>query len=307
VPPPRPADVLPHVCICICTYKRSEGLTRLLSALSHQFTGGFFAYSIVVVDNDHSETARPVTERFCATSKVPIHYCVEPTQNIPLARNKAVSAAEGDFVALIDDDELPPQNWLLTLFRVCEKFGVDGVLGPVISRFEVEPPPWVSKSGLYNRRRFPTGTRVCWSDGRTGNAFLRRAVFAREGQPFRPQFRTGEDQDFFRRMIEKGHSFIWCDEAVAWELIPPARWNRKIMLRRALLRGAVTPSYPDFGARDVAKSLLAVSAYTLALPGVLVLGQHKFMSVLVRLFHHLGTLLAVTGIDPVKEPYVTEQ
>ena len=36
-----------------------------------------------------------------------VKYCVEPRQNIALARNKALQNAEGDLIAFIDDDEFP--------------------------------------------------------------------------------------------------------------------------------------------------------------------------------------------------------
>jgi hypothetical protein len=78
------------------------------------------------------------------------------------------------------------------------------------------------------------------------------------------------------------------------------------MLRRALLRGAVSRLDPTLQPLDVAKSLVAVPAYGLALPFALVAGQHRFMSCLVRLCDHLGRVLALAGIRPVKEPYVTE-
>ncbi len=77
------------------------------------------------------------------------------------------------------------------------------------------------------------------------------------------------------------------------------------MLRRALLRGAISLLHPTFGVVEIAKSVLAVPAYTAALPFALVLGHHRFMTLLVRLFDHLGQLLAFLGINPIKEPYVT--
>jgi hypothetical protein len=43
----------------------------------------------------------------------------------------------------------------------------------------------------------------------------------------------------------------------------------------------------------------------LALPVALIFGQSKFMSILVRLFDHIGRLLGCVGINPIKEPYVT--
>lgn len=78
------------------------------------------------------------------------------------------------------------------------------------------------------------------------------------------------------------------------------------MLRRALLRGAVSLLDPTFGARDIAKSLIAVPVYTVMLPFTLVLGQHRFMTHLVKLFDHIGRLLALVGIKPIKEAYVTD-
>jgi len=78
-----------HISVCICTYKRPDFLKRLLAELGRQDTGGLFTYSIVLADNDHLESAKPVVSDFVATSMVPVAYCVEPRQNIALTRNKA--------------------------------------------------------------------------------------------------------------------------------------------------------------------------------------------------------------------------
>jgi hypothetical protein len=42
------------------------------------------------------------------------------------------------------------------------------------------------------------------------------------------------------------------------------------------------------------------------LPFAAMVGHHKFMTVLVSLCDHLGKLLAVFGLNPIKEQYVTE-
>jgi len=247
-------------------------LRRLLQDLGKQDTGGLFTFSIVVVDNDRSGSARDVVEEFQAQSPVQIGYFLEPRQNIALARNKAVEQASGDFVAFIDDDEFPINCWLMTLYEACMKFKVDGVLGPVKPHFDEIPPSWVIKGKFYERPTYRTGLVIDWRKGRTGNVLLRRHVFKEYEQPFSPEFRNGEDQEFFHRAIEKGHVFIWCDEAVAYEVVPPLRWNRKFLLRRALLRGAMEPQTPGFGFRDVAKSLVAVPTYLTALPFALLAG-----------------------------------
>ena len=294
-----------HICVCICTFKRPEYLKRLLRDLSKQDTEGLFTFSIVVVDNDGAESAKAVVSEFGAASPISIRYCMEPQQNIALARNQAIANTEGNFVAFIDDDEFPTKHWLLTLFKTCRKYNVDGVLGPVKPHFDDDTPKWVVKGKFYDRPSHPTGFVIEWAMGRTGNVLLKKKIFEGVEQPFRPQFLSGEDQDFFRRMIENGLVFIWCDEAVAYEYVPPIRWKRTFMLKRALLRGKARVFHPTYGVADIAKSVIAVPVYLVALPLALVLGQDKFMVVLVKLFDHLGKCLAALGINPIRDPYVT--
>ena len=299
------SDAVKHICVCICTYKRPQLLKRLLHELGNQETGGLFTYSVVVADNDGSGSAEAVVSTFVATSSIPICYCVEPRQSIALARNKAIENANGDFVALIDDDEFPARDWLLNLFKACNECHVDGVLGPVKRHFDQEPPKWLVKGQFYVRPTGRTGSIVDWRKSRTGNVLLKKQVLAADNQPFRQEFRAGEDQDFFRRMIEKGHLFVWCNEAVAYEVVPPVRWKRAFMLKQALLRGATARLQPSLRATDIAKSVIAVPTYIAALPFALVLGHHWFMTLSIKLCDHLGKLLALFGINPIKEPYVT--
>ena len=107
-------------------------------------------------------------------------------------------------------------------------------------------------------------------------------------------------------MIAKGHVFVWCDEAVAYEVVPPIRWTRTFMLKRALLRGTIRMQHPTARLSKIAKAAVAVPVYTVALPFALVLGHDKFMNVLVRLFDHMGSLLTFVGIKPVKNQLVTD-
>jgi glycosyltransferase involved in cell wall biosynthesis len=243
---------------------------------------------------------------FAAATALAVRYCVEPRQNIARVRNKAVENADGDFIAFIDDDEWPTRRWLLTLFTACRDCEADGALGPVKPHFDEPPPAWVIAGKFYDRPSYPTGFVIDWRKGRTGNVLLKKRIFEGETQPFRPEFLTGEDQDFFRRMIDKGHVFVWCDEALAYETVPAIRWNRAFMLKRALLRGAVSLVHPTARRQAIAKSVIAAPVYTAALPFAFALGQGRFMTCLIKLFDHIGRLLAVVGVRPIRQPYVTE-
>lgn len=300
------AKGIPHISVCVCTYKRPHLLERLLKELVRQETAGLFTYSIAVADNDEARSAEAAVEGFRMVCEVPITYCVEPKRNIALARNKVVSNADGEFVAFIDDDEFPAPLWLQTLFKECNEYKVDGVLGPVKRHFDQAPPAWFKKSSIYDRPVNPTGQLVEWEDARTGNVLMRRRIIAGDPDPFRPEFRAGEDQDFFRRKIEEGYVFIWSADALVFETIPPARWKRSYILRKAALQGATAALQPNCGAVNILKSIIAVPLYLLIAPIALLLGQHLFMALMVKICDHSGKLLMLMGIDPIHEEYVSE-
>jgi glycosyltransferase involved in cell wall biosynthesis len=300
------AGARPHVCICICTYKRPQPLRRLLDCLDRQETGSLFSYSIVVADNDEERSAEATVREAQSSLTVPVKYCSEPARGIARARNKAAANAEGDFIAMIDDDEFPAPGWLLNLFTTYGSYKVGGVLGPVKRHFDQTPPEWLKKSGLYDRRVNPTGMRVDWREARTGNALVKRSLFLSDGEPFRPEFKSGEDRDFFRRKMEEGHAFVWSAEAEVFEVIPPARWTRGYYVKKALLQGAAAALRPDCGAKNILKSALAIPVYAAALPFALLAGQHHFMTLLVKLCDHAGKLLFKMHLNPIREEYVSD-
>lgn len=294
-----------HICVCICTYRRPELLRDLLAALLHQLTEGLFEHSVAVVDNDFEGSARSTVEQFSSSCSLSISYSIEPCQNIALARNRVIGAALGDFVALIDDDELPGERWLLDLYLAIRRQAVDGVLAPVLPRFDQPPPAWVLKGRFFDRPAPETGAILQWAQTRSGNALLRRDVFDCSHDWFDPAFGSGgEDRDFFRRKIAQGFVFAWTNESAVHELVPPGRWNRGVLLKRALLRGTMALRGSDNVLLSVLKSAIAVPAYAFALPFAALLGQHMLMRVLVSACDHIGKLLAVLHVSPVRERYV---
>lgn len=293
-----------HISVCICTYKRPVLLARLLRVLQNQETDNLFTYSIVVVDNDSNKSAKATVSSVQHAFSLDIEYHVEKEQNIALTRNKAVKSAKGNLIAFIDDDEFPDDQWLLKLYKACNEFNADGVLGPVKPHFEVLPPQWIIKGKVCERKSHRTGSILKnYSDTRTGNVLLDKRLFDDEENLFNPDFGKtgGEDVDFFKRMIKKGYVFVWCEEAPVYETVPPERLTRAYFLRRALLRGTVSSRNPALRFPFILKSLVACSIYTLGLPSFLLCGHHVFMKYLIKDCDHIGKLLAVCGIDPVKE------
>ena len=291
-----------HVTVCVCTFQRPALLKRLLNELLRQEIGGLFTYSVVVADNDEKLSARQMVLEFNARAPIHAVYCSEPAQNIARARNKALEHATGDYVAFIDDDEFPATNWLANLLKTFQVYQADGVLGPVMPHFEKPPPKWATKGGFFERPTHETGYPVTPKEARTGNVLLHRRMLEGVKEVFDPQFGTGgEDVDFFTRMMAEGRVFVWCNEAPVFETVPPSRCTRGYLLRRALLRGRNSLKNPAGRAGNILKSLFAVPLYALALPALFLAGQHVFLKYLIKLMDHAGRLLALVGLNPVRE------
>lgn len=296
-----------HICICICTYKRPELLRQLLLKLERQQTGDAFSYSVVVIDNDKSESAREVVDSFARKSAIPTRYFVEKEQNIALARNKGVANAQGEFIAFIDDDEIPIDDWLQRMRATIMKYGADGVLGPVKPVFEVPPPEWLVKAGVFERPCDRTGAAIDWKKTGTGNVLVSEQVFRDIDGPFNEHLGSGgEDIDFFRRAMQAGKVFVWCEEAPAYEVVPKERTRLSFQLKRALMRGRASLTGPSGNALGIAKSIAACALYTMLLPLFLIMGRHIFVKYLISDLDHMGKLLALCGVSPIGEKYIIE-
>lgn len=293
---------IPHVTVCVCTLKRPALLDRLLKAVLQQRTENAFTLSVVVTDNDQGQSARQTVESFSKNAPFPVVYECEPEKNISLARNRCIARAQGEFIAFIDDDEFPAEDWIRRMLQTCEQGSFAGVLGPVRPHFDEAPPDWIVRGKFCDRPEHPTGRVMDWQESRTGNLLFRTSILQGKPQPFDPAFGTGgEDKDFFMRMTAEGHVFVWCNEAPVYETVPPSRWTRSYMLKRALLRGKNILKHPEGKFQAIGSSLIAVPIYSLIVPFTLFFGQHRFMKWCIRYCDHLGRLLACVGANPISE------
>jgi succinoglycan biosynthesis protein ExoM len=297
-----------HISVCVPTYRRNQMLERLLRNIALQETDGLFEFSVVVVDNDATGPATETVMRLRAELDLDITYGIEPEQTIPAARNHALRLARGNYIGIIDDDEFPPQHWLITMYRAIHAFGVDGALGPVHPFFEETPPRWLVKSGFCERPVHRTGTLLRWDQTRTGNVLLKKEVFDKHHLCFDVKFKTGgSDREFFKQAMRAGCKFIAVEEAPVHEIVPPERWTRSYYLKRALVNGfnahRNSAGHVHGLSRAVApmKSAVALLTYTVAAPICACLGSHVLMNCLERGCHHLSRLFAMLGIELVRK------
>ena len=295
-----------HIGVCVPTFKRPQLLGQLLQKLARQQTHAQFRYSLHVVDNDCKRSAERTVAEFARSVPLLVTYDVEPVQNISLARNRAIRSAQGNFVAFIDDDEAPPDNWLRELYVACRQHNADGVLGPVKPFFEPGTPLWLKKSGLCDRPSHRTGTVLSHLQTRTGNVLFKRSILDGVEVPFPIEMGNtgGEDMDFFKWRISRGYVFVWCDEAPVYEIVTPDRYRRTYHLAKNLRIGGLTGEMVRGAASEKWRSLLrSVGSVLFHGPGTaatLPFGRHLYMKHSVKLAYHLGRICGCLGFVPVR-------
>jgi succinoglycan biosynthesis protein ExoM len=229
--------------VCICTFKRPALLNELLHALREQQSEEPF--EIVVVDNDPAGSATAVLkaqQQYWGDRLICRHISAA---NISVARNEAISVARGDWLAMIDDDELPENDWLAQLRSAQQCYSAAVVFAPVVPRYLPDTPDWLIKGGYFDRPRLASGTLINHKNARSGNVFIMRDVLLKlglnQGFIFDPEFgRTGgEDSLLFRQLELAGAKMVWCDEAPVTEVVPADRANARWLLKRSFRTGGL--------------------------------------------------------------------
>jgi succinoglycan biosynthesis protein ExoM len=310
------------VVICICTYKRSELLERLLLSLRHMQLGELAPkdFRALVVDNYPDGRARLVYDRVSGTLPIEMDFVEETQPGRPFARNRAVHEAlrrEGDFIAFIDDDDLPEPDWLLRLIEKQQKTRADIVFGTERQVINADWPAWLKESPLFQKAHMQGVTEYGTPRGlSTYNVLLSRSIIEKvrsaTGLIFSPEFArfTGEDTEFFIRAAKSGAAFARADESVINRNYEPHRVTVIGLLREAARLGTYNMVLLNrYGASGQArrrrtKAIAKIASNLLKLP-FCIFSRVALMRGLFYLARELATLRAYYGTTSLKPHGVT--
>jgi succinoglycan biosynthesis protein ExoM len=175
----------------------------------------------------------------------PLQYVHEPRPGISHARNTGLQAvpADTDFVAMIDDDEVPAPEWLDRLLNAQVRSGADIVAGPAVPLFGPRTPDWVATTGFFLKPANMHSLRDLDPDPpvATCNVLMRASLLRDAGLRFDPALALsgGEDKLFFQTLKLRGYRFAWAAQATVSEWIPAERATLGYMWRESFRRGAV--------------------------------------------------------------------
>jgi succinoglycan biosynthesis protein ExoM len=247
-----------NVNICICTFRRAF-LGKTLLSIAGLTTGGH-TIRVIIADNDHQPSARPLVDEIRGQLPFPVTYVHAPAVNICIARNACLdhadADADADFVAFVDDDETVAPGWLEALVVKAEASQAAAVLGPVRAIYGLDAPRWMVTGDFHSTMPVFVGGVI--RTGYTCNVLIR----------WSPPYKAlrfdlglgqsgGEDTAFFYQLTALGGTIAFAPDALVEEPVPAERANMEWLVRRRLRFGQ-THGMLQAGSR--AKALAVVGA-----------------------------------------------
>ncbi len=227
------------ISIIIPTQRRPEGLKLAARSVFRQAGVSVSDLELVIVDNDQVPSAEPVAALLRAEAPFGVTYVHEPVAGVANARNTGLTAATGEWIAFLDDDEEAPETWLAALLAVQGAHDADVVFGPVRAR----APERVHLHRDYLERFFsrlgPAEAGLIDHYYGCGDSLIRRAALPDPNRPFAAarNFIGGEDDLLFGGMRAAGKRIAWAPAAWVWEDPVPERLTLGYTIRRAFAYG----------------------------------------------------------------------
>jgi len=225
-----------NVDVGVCTFRR-PAVVETLASLARQDLPAGCGLRVIVADNDEAPSAAAMVGDAASRLGLSAAYVHAPSRNISRARNACLDAAQGDFLAFLDDDETASVGWLSALLAEAERNGWDAVLGPVKAVYAQDAPGWIAAGDFHSTKPVVDGGRIL--KGYAGNVLIRRSAIVARGLRFDEGLGRlgGEDDDFFYRLTDTGGTIGFAPDALACEPVPPSRASLKWLMTRSFRTG----------------------------------------------------------------------
>ena len=129
--------------VAIPTYNGAKRLPKVLDLLFKQTGVENLNWEIIIIDNNSKDNTNEVSEYYKNFSRknFSLRYFLEEQQGIAFARTRAINEAQGEFIAFIDDDNFPENDWVLQSYIFGKEHPQAGAWsGQIHGDFEVNPP-----------------------------------------------------------------------------------------------------------------------------------------------------------------------
>lgn len=295
------------VSIVIPTYKRPKDIVRALQSVEPQALDHPLC-EIVVVDNDPKHSAKESVDSFIQQSSANITFIHEPNPGVSNARNTALAAVKGRYVAFLDDDMEACPDWLDGLLKAAKDHKAGLVFGPVKAVMPgTAKSIYTYMSGAFDRIPYDKSGYI--EEGvATGGCLVNRQSAPFPTPVFDPSLNQtgGEDDVFFRYLLRRGVKAYWTNDAKCLEHVPENRATLSYVWKRNFAFGqSPTQDAFDDGLRGLPGVIYWMTVggaqILLSLPGLIfysVTGSAKRVRSLVKLAQGMGKVFWIRLFSP---------
>jgi len=199
--------------IVIPTHNRPEQLAECLGAIQ-RLDFARDAFEIIVVDDGSRVSMKDQiggTEELTGT-----RWIRTPNSGPAAARNRGASDSRGDFLVFIDDDCVPPPDWLVNVAH-CATLHPDCLIGGRTLTTLVRNPYSITSQVILDAAyRFYNAAPLSARFLASNNMGLRADLFGHAGG-FNERFRVAsEDREFCDRWLHQSRRIVLCEEIVLY-------------------------------------------------------------------------------------------
>ncbi|MFN3276394.1 MAG: glycosyltransferase family 2 protein [Paracoccus sp. (in: a-proteobacteria)] len=211
--PPSGADDIPAVSVVMANFRGAAHLEAAMTAVLAQTERRL---ELIVADDASDDDSVAIARRI-ATTDDRVRVIASPSNGGPaVTRNLALEAARGEWIAVVDSDDLIHPERLARLIAAAEAAGADLVADDLVY-FGAVPEPQgrtlLEPLALSAPMMLEPAPYLRSNDGRSGlppfgylKPVIRRRVLA--GLRYDPTLRIGEDHDLVLRLLIGGARFL---------------------------------------------------------------------------------------------------
>jgi hypothetical protein len=237
------------ITVAICTWNRSALLAKTLELMTALVIPPDAEWEVLIVDNNCTDDTVPVARRF--ESRLPIRIVQESQPGASYARNRALRAANGEYLLFTDDDVLVDKEWIARFAAAARRFPDATAFGGRIEPWFPEPPDEDFLAAFpelrmgfcalnYDRPEGPLqpGKYLYTANMGLQLARLNGIEFNKDLGPHPNQVGlVNDDTAFIDQLHRHGHQVIWVPTMHVRHYVDPSRMTLRYLLNFSVGKG----------------------------------------------------------------------
>lgn len=219
------------VSVLIPTHNRDWLLKKTLESFAQIEVPSCIVLEVIVTANACTDNTLTLLDDYQKKFPYTLKYFNETTAGANIARNRCLQEAQGEILAIVDDDIQFDREWLVGLVEAFENFSTDIVGGRILLWWEsVDPPQWLNPKLETLLSAYDLGDEIIHVDlpgPIAANLAFRRHVYETLGlmhtgiQNENNKINRGDEVEYLMRAKKAGFKAIYAPKALVHHWVSP--------------------------------------------------------------------------------------